>query len=403
MARKTSRKGAAPDGGRTGSDDGSEARPHPDLAPDTPADMGPRGEEVLRELQSLARALDVLNGAVQRLHEKLSRFLPKMASSAADGDLGEGATREVGIPAEVDDLVEDKFREIFGEEAVAAKEASAKEGAAEEESATEEPVPAAAMQPSPSGESPEKRRASGLRLRVQQGDRILEVPWSWVPDSSAREIEEQGRGVGRIRLEDETGEADIPVDRVLGVVLSSTSSEEDEAAFRPQSVQDLIQWRTGQVKKAGSSFDTSDLERLNGSRVAVASRSGIVRRFLRRHLEDMGLVVLETEDPQKSFPTGELLGVFWDRDLSSRNARPPDSLPVVQLSHQVEQSKVSPEASRPLLAKPFSRDEVAQALVWMESRSGSSEVVNRGESQSRRDTSTPRSGRGDTSPGPSRQ
>jgi hypothetical protein len=363
--------------------------------------MGPQGEEVLRELQSLSRALDVLNGAVQRLHEKLSRFLPKMASSAADGDLGEGATREAGLPAGVDDLVEDKFREIFGDEKEPAREGAAvKERAAEQKPTKEEPAPTAEKEPGASEEPVEKRPVSGLRLRVQQGERILEVPWSWVPDSSAREIEEQGRGAGRIRLEDETGEADIPVDRVLGVVLSSTSSEEDEATFRPQSVQDLIQWRTGQVRKAGSSFDTSDLGRLNGSRVAVASRSGIVRRFLRRHLEAMGLVVLETEDPQKSFPTGELLGVFWDRDLSSRDASPPDSLPVVQLSHQVEQSRVSPEANRPLLAKPFSRDEVAQAVVWMESRS--SEVVNRGESQSGQDTSTPRSDRGDTSPGPSR-
>jgi len=354
----------------------------------------------LEDMESVARSLDDLSGGMRRLQSRLAGFLPKKEEPTADESTDSRDARPEGGTG-IDALVDEQFRRIFADDA---------EGRASDEA----------------GEAGDGRetRPSHLWLRLMEGERTLEVPWFWIRQAVSSESKS---GAGRILLEDGTGQIEIPVDRILGVVLSSGASGAPRGVLRPASVRSLLTAEVGDEEREepatrASAEPTSDASKEPPAtakpperpeeppatakpperpeeppatakppepvpiaplqvalrRVLVASPSGIVRRFLRRHLEAMDLDVMESDAPVETLRVRGLLGVFWDRDLSSSGISQgiPDGLPVVTLSHQVDRSELAP-GSAPVLAKPFSRDEVADAVAWMRTRrrpSGRDEV-----------------------------
>jgi hypothetical protein len=94
-------------------------------------------------------------------------------------------------------------------------------------------------------------------------------------------------------------------------------------------------------------------------RVLVVSASRVVRRFLARHLEDLGMEVLEGE-PGRVPRAGQLLGLFVDEELE-RSPELPGG-PRVLLGGPGPAPR---DRRGTYLERPFARERVEEVLAWM--------------------------------------
>ncbi|MBU1702264.1 MAG: hypothetical protein KJ970_08910 [Candidatus Eisenbacteria bacterium] len=353
-------------------------------SPQEPLDALP----ILKELETMAGSLEALAQSVRRLQHLVPEILPKMHPIEADESRGDTITEPpAGEPeSSIETLVEEQFLEVFGEEDLdRAFEASAISRSIFDDGGRATP---AAVE---NGIGPEGKlhadeslseKTAGLWLRVRQGRRILDIPWPWVRDVSPPS---EGRS-GRLHLEDETGEAEISVDEFQKVVTEGPDDFSTAGVIRLAQVQDLIPLISG--SPAGSTGAVSGIpgripakaptpipnkevaparqpERPTPRRVQIVSPSGLVRRFLRTHLEAMGMEVQEEERGYSPENDGVLLGIFLDRDHATMESPTMDRIPVVFLSQHVDASSLLPQTRVPVLAKPFSREDVGRALAWM--------------------------------------
>ncbi|MBD3335794.1 MAG: hypothetical protein GF355_09785 [Candidatus Eisenbacteria bacterium] len=348
-----------------------------------PESTGPEAPDTDRlrdELTRLAVYLEDTAASLRRLQSLLPQFLPKKAAPRADLQESEpdsaseqpeyrGATPQAaendvsGLEA----MVERGFQALFGESP--SGEVSDETSA---ETADEEAPPAP-----PAGRTPRAPSGGELRLRLRRGDEIWEIPWSWVRDVQPGAADRSGR----LTLEDAGAEAEIIVDQFLDVVPETMQEESRQNVRQPRTVAELLPLAQGGPHPA-SAADVAPGDEGGGApaettprsapspppgTVWIVSPSSIVRSFLRRHLEARGLVVEEAEAPPELWPP-DVLGVFMDRDLADSESGTSCGLPVVHLSHQVERSRLDPGAPAAMLAKPFAKNDVADALRWMEER-----------------------------------
>jgi hypothetical protein len=222
-------------------------------------------------------------------------------------------------------------------------------------------------------------REEGLFLVCEQPDGRLALPWSWVVGTR---LSQEGDPEG-FTLSDGQTEREMRVRRVLGLY----TRQELAASGEP------VRWASSPAEVNGSppapavepvrpthalALEKSAREEPcppEARRAWIASPSALARRFLMRHLVDLGFQVHEARDLDDPTLPADLKGVtalFLDESLLEdwRTRRPTaaGAPPVVLLTVDGALS-VPPEGVCPpqgaVLPRPFERSEVERVVRWL--------------------------------------
>jgi hypothetical protein len=141
---------------------------------------------------------------------------------------------------------------------------------------------------------------------------------------------------------------------------------------------DAVRWLSAPGGASGASRDAGD--RPPPAQVCIVSPSALARRFLMRHLCDLGYEVLESRDLDDPLLPADLRGIaalFLDESLqeewSSRAAAARGDLPLVLLTVDGElrlPAVGDPAGREATLPRPFERSEVEQVAAWLQTLRG---------------------------------
>jgi hypothetical protein len=259
-------------------------------------------------------------------------------------------------------------------------------------------APPAASRPSPVAEGLSTSTESlddALFLACEQGSGRIVIPWSWVagtrlsPEGSAESF----------TLSDGHEEREMQVGRVLGLFTRREIVDMDEPARWIASVAELEAAPPPAPEPVASPSPEPEASRMPAPlrpaialapekhthvepcpspeqcRAWIASPSALARRFLMRHLVDLGFEVHEARDLDDPMLPADLKGVvalFLDESLledwRTRSQAAAGSPPLVLLTVDGALS-VPPDGTCPpqgaVLPRPFERSEVERVVHWL--------------------------------------
>jgi hypothetical protein len=361
-----------------------------------------------RVRERIGRILSLIGDLLREVGELQQAHRPQSPAAAEDRcEESETATRDQAEAA-----LDQGFSALFAGDPAGAGEAAAAEkpAGAGEPAATEKPIGAT----EPAGCPPTAESLDSLILVCESDDGTVAVPWNRI---AGAELSQDG-ALETFTVEDRGERQTLGAVRVLGLWTPDEIKEwkgeirwlsgsrgpgglpksgnspglQDPPASVPHSEPPVSVASEG-MRSGGNSVPEmsqelpADVERSNPPaaggilkntpRVWVVSPSALARRFLMRHLAEMGVEVLEARDLEDPLLPADLKGIgglFLDEILlESWQAHPastPASPPVVLLTVDGD-LRVPPQGALArqgaVLPRPFERSDVERVVGWLRS------------------------------------